>query len=218
MRRVFGGSLFVLVFFAWGALAFAAESPNGNGAKKEKDYADRFKKGSSELGFQAGWGRSVDIPPPPGDMHRTDWQFAYFFPNYKYNLTGIVGESFYRGALLWMNEAGVAVAHHPGSGVIAGFSPLMLEYKFLQPKAQWAPHIFGGAGFSYTDWNDKDFQREIGTNFEFLLHLGAGVELYKSRMGAFSANYRFFHVSNAGIKFPNIGINANLFTVGYSFD
>lgn len=205
----------LVLFSANPVLAGTSNGDKSGPNKKGTDYENRFKKGASEFGVQVGWGSAVDIPP---GADRTDWEFAYLAPNYKYNLTGIVGKSFYRGSLSWMNEASVAVAHDPTTAVIAGFSPLMLEYKFLQPKAQWAPHVFGGAGFSYTDWNDYDRQREIATNFEFLLHLGIGAEFYKSPYGAFSANYRFFHVSNAGMKFPNIGVNANLFTIGYSFD
>lgn len=182
--------------------------------KQSKDDSNRFTAGASEFGLQLGWGAAVDIPPT---WPRTNWEFAYFFPNYKYNLTGIIGESFYRGTLSWMTEVGVAEAYHPSSGYVFGFSPLMLEYKFVQPNAKIIPYLFTGAGFAYTDWNEKPFQREIATNFEFLLHAGAGVEFYKTKHGALSLNYRFFHISNAGIKFPNIGINANLFTLGYSF-
>ena len=116
-----------------------------------------------------------------------------------------------------MTEAGVANSYHPSSGYVLGFSPLMVEYKFVPPKAKIIPYVMAGAGFAYTDWSDKSYQREIATNFEFLLHAGAGAEVYRIKSGIFSVNYRFFHISNAGIAFPNIGINANLFTIGYSF-
>lgn len=188
-----------------------------NGSNRDNSNngdSNRFAKGASEFGLQAGWGAAVDIPPR---WPRTNWEFAFFFPNYKYNLTGIVGDSIFRGTLNWMTEAGFAEAYHPGSGYVLGFSPLMLEYKFVQPNAKITPYIFGGGGFAYTDWNEKSFQREIGTNFEFLLHAGAGAEFYKTKHGALSLNYRFFHISNAGIKFPNIGINANVVALGYSF-
>lgn len=180
----------------------------------KKDETVRFSPGAVEFGAQLGWGAAVDIPTR---WPRTNWEFTYFFPNFKYNLTGIVGQSFYRGTLSWMTEAGIANSYHPSSGYVLGFSPLMVEYKFVQPKAKLIPYVMAGAGFAYTDWSDKSYQREIATNFEFLLHAGAGVEFYRIKSGIFSVNYRFFHISNAGIAFPNIGINANLFTIGYSF-
>ena len=42
------------------------------------------------------------------------------------------------------------------------------------------------------------------------------IRLFKKK-GAYSINYRFFHVSNAGIQFPNIGLNAHMFTMGMRF-
>ncbi|OGW17346.1 MAG: hypothetical protein A3K09_06235 [Nitrospinae bacterium RIFCSPLOWO2_12_FULL_47_7] len=203
------------------SINIAAEVADSSAKKKKKekdnsngDGSNRFTAGASEFGMQMGWGAAVDIPPR---WPRTNWEFAYVFPNYKYNLTGIVGNSFYRGTWSWMAEAGFVEAYHPAAGYVVGFSPLMVEYKFVQPNARIIPYVFGGAGFAYTDWNEKSFQREIATNFEFLLHLGAGVEFYKTKQGALSLNYRFFHISNAGIEFPNIGINANVVTLGYSF-
>ncbi len=198
------------------APAIAGEIANSSSSDLtlNKNNANRFKKGAVEFGAQLGWGAAVDIPPR---WPRTNWEFVYFHPNFKYNLTGLLGKSFYRGTLSWMTEAGIAASYHPSSGYVLGFSPLMVEYKFVQPKARIIPYVMTGAGFSYTDWSDKPFQREIATNFEFLLHAGAGAEFYKFKNGAFSVNYRFYHISNAGIAFPNIGINANLFTIGYSF-
>jgi hypothetical protein len=215
---------FLLMGLCSGAMAFAddaSEKTNGNGKVEKADKTEdsikknqyqRFQKGAVDLGIQGGWGYAVDIPP--GD--RTNWRFAFVAPSLKYNLTGIIGKSFYRGSLFWVNEVEAIVSHHPETRYIFGYSPVMLEYKFLWPKVDWSPYVFGGGGFSHTDWNEAR-QREIATNFEFLLHLGGGVEFYKTKQGAFSVNYRFFHVSNAGIQFPNIGINTNLFTIGYSF-
>jgi hypothetical protein len=196
-------------------VAEVADSQTTKIKKKDKpEDSNRFTAGASEFGLQLGWGRAVNIPP---NFPRTKWTFAFFFPNYKRNLTGIVGDSFFRGTLSWVTELGLVEAYKPSSGYVYGFSPLILEYKFVQPNAKIIPYVFIGAGFAYTDWNEKSFQREIATNFEFLLHLGGGVEFYKTKHGALSLNYRFFHISNAGIKFPNIGVNANVVNLGYSF-
>ncbi len=110
-------------------------------------------------------------------------------------------------------EAGLAFSDR--DKYLVGFSPLMAQYKFLSPERNWAPNFLIGAGFSLTDRKDVA-ERELGTEFQFLLHGGAGLEFFKEE-GAYSINYRFFHVSNAGIKFPNIGLNAHLFTMGMRF-
>ncbi|MBV51665.1 MAG: hypothetical protein CMH77_04080 [Nitrospinae bacterium] len=176
-------------------------------------FSDRFAKGSSTFSGQLGMGYTVQIPP---GRSRTDLSFAWIFPNWQYNLTGIMAEdSFLRGALFWHVEAGMAVLTHRDNEYLVGFSPLMAEYKFLSPKRRWAPTVVAGAGFSMTNWKDQAVP-ELGSEFEFLLHLGAGVEVFR-KLGSYSLNYRFFHVSNAGMQRPNIGLNTNVFSLGMSF-
>ncbi len=197
--------------------AWAEEKESSKIEKKlqlnKKNHFKRFQKGYKDFGIQAGWGASVNIPP---NVDRTDWEYFYLAPNLKWNLTGPIGKSFYRGSLYWYQELAGWAAYNPEDAFLISYSPVMAEYKFLWPKADWAPYIFGGGGFAGTNINEKK-QREIATNFEFLLHAGVGVEFYKTEKGAFSVNYRFFHISNAGFESPNIGVNSNLFTLGYSF-
>ena len=175
-------------------------------------FSQRFEKGSSDFGAQVGWGYTFDLPP---GRDRKNIGTAFIFPNWQKNLTGLIGESWYKGALFYHAEAGVAIAADRGGNTQWGFSPLMAQYKFLSPDRKWAPNFLAGAGFSYGDWNDLA-TREIATPFEFLLHIGAGVEFY-NQTGAWSANYRLWHVSNAGIEFPNIGLNAHIFSLGKRF-
>ena len=219
MKQSFFRSLCLsMLFLTWGTLA-VAESPDG---KMKIDTPDittqdssaRFEKGASEFGVQTGWGYSLQLPD---GAPRTHWKFGFLAPNYKYNLTGIIGESYYRGTLSWMVEGDAVISYRPSTAYVFGASPLMVEYKFIQPDAKIIPYVFVGAGVSYTNWDQKPYQQELGTNFEFLLHGGVGAEFCKSKYGAFSAGYRFLHISNSGIKYPNIGVNANLITLGYAF-
>ncbi|MEE9258090.1 MAG: acyloxyacyl hydrolase [Nitrospinaceae bacterium] len=175
-------------------------------------FSQRFAKGQSTFGLQAGFGFTVDIPP---GRDRTDLSFLFFFPNYQYNLTGLIGKSWYQGAWNWHVEAGIAEVLNRGGEYLLGFSPLMAEYQFLNPKRRWAPKILLGAGFAMTNWKDVA-ERELGSEFQFLLHAGAGVEVFKSK-GSYSFNYRFFHLSNSGIQDPNIGLNAHVLNFGIEF-
>ncbi|NIQ01117.1 MAG: hypothetical protein GWM98_12490, partial [Nitrospinaceae bacterium] len=129
--------------------------------------------------------------------------------------TGVIGDSWYRGALYWHNELGFATLLNRDGEYLVGFSPLMAQYKFLSPDRGWAPSILAGAGFAYTNWKDQA-ERELGSEFEFLLHAGAGLEFFLNQ-GSYSINYRFFHVSNAGIESPNIGLNSHVFSLGFQF-
>jgi len=210
-----------LTFLTHGNVAdadsFSKRSKKGSRANS---FSKRFKKGSYDFGAQIGGGYTIDLPT--GD--RTDIVMLFVFPNWQYNVTGLIGESWYQGALFHHVEAGFVHALKGPSGRSRkyksdawqwGFSPLMAQYKFLSPKRKWAPNILAGAGFSYGDWTYLA-PGEISTAFEFLLHAGAGIEFY-NRTNAWSLNYRLFHLSNSAIRFPNIGINAHVFSLGMRF-
>ncbi len=201
--------------------SWAASAKKGNIRVKRKAVAidpikhnqfKRFQKGYKDFGINLGYGFTDNIPP---GSDRTDWNFVSIFPYFKYNLTGPIGRSFYKGSLSWFVDAGAAISHSPEVGYVLGFTPIQGEYKFLWSNVDWAPYINLGAGFAYTDWTKRG--RELGSDFEFLLNGGAGIEFYKTREGAFNLNYKFWHISNAGIKRPNIGLNTHVFSIGYSF-
>ena len=192
---------FIAVFLMFNVATAGAET-----------LSERFKKGNSDFGAQLGWGWTIDIPP---GRNRTDLGFLFFFPNWQRNLTGVIGKSsWYQGALFYHMEAGLAFSDRDDKFLV-GWSPLMVQYKFLNSRRRWAPTVLLGTGFSMTNWKDVA-TRELGSEFQFLLHAGLGLEYFKKK-GAYSINYRFFHVSNAAIQFPNIGLNAHLFTLGMRF-
>jgi len=182
-------------------------------AQAADTFSERFGKGTYSFGVEAGFGYTVDLPP---GKDREDLKFALLFPNFEYNLTGVIGpDAWYEGALYWHAELNAAYLTNHSGNYLAGFSPIMFEYKFLDPKRGWAPNILAGAGFSFTNWDDVA-TRELGSPFEYLLHIGAGLELFQKE-GSFSINYRLFHVSNSGVAKPNIGLNAHVFTLGVKF-
>lgn len=209
---------------ASGPTLFAGtERPSG---EMPAGFMDRFEQKQTSWGFQIGYGFTTDLPPPPEHLgDRTDIEFLYLFPNWKYNLTGLVGKGAWRGALYWVVEAGLALAvtdpeflgqpQDDAPSYVLGLVPFQLEYKFISPDRRWVPFIFGGAGASVGDFNRG--AREISTQFEFILNTGAGIEYYFKDGPAVSFNYHFWHLSNSGIKAPNIGLNAHVFTLGFSF-
>jgi len=178
----------------------------------DSSFADRFAQGSHTFGLQVGMGYTVDLPT---GQDRTDITFLYYFPNFQYNLTGLLGSSWYQGTLNWQLEAGGAsILNHNGEYLL-GVSPLLFQYKFLNPNRGWAPNILMGVGFSYTNFEDFA-KRELGGKFQFLLHAGAGLEFFMDKW-SYSINYRLLHISNSGIESPNIGLNAHTFNLGIQF-
>lgn len=185
----------------------------GAGGVWAESSGEQFERGAWSFGVEAGGGYTFDLPT---GRDRTDLQFAVLFPNFEYNMTGLIGrDAWYQGALYWRPEVDAAYLTNHGGKYLAGFSPIMLQYKFADPKRSWAPNLLGGAGFSFTNWDDIAFQ-ELGAPFEFLLHIGGGLEFFHDK-GSYSINYRLFHVSNGGIASPNIGLNAHVFTLGIRF-
>jgi opacity protein-like surface antigen len=58
---------------------------------------------------------------------------------------------------------------------------------------------------------------EQGTQFNFLEQGAAGAHYYLNNNLAITADYRFRHVSNAGIDEPNGGINTSFFLLGATY-
>jgi len=180
--------------------------------------ADRFQKGSRSFGLQVGLGYTDDpfgITEDLTGRDATDLTYLFFFPNFQYNLTGLVGSSWYQGALHWQLEAGFASILNKDGEYLLGVSPLLFQYKFLNSNRNWAPNILLGGGVASTNWENAA-EGELGGKFQFLLHAGAGLEYFLDR-GSYSINYRLFHVSNAGTRSPNIGVNGHTFALGIQF-
>ncbi len=190
------------------------------------DFESRFAKGQYGFGLSLGYGFSINLPPQTGvSGQRTEIRTAHFFTNFKYNLTGLMGKSIYRGALYWVIEAGavVSVTDPERDGQIVdqaptfmiGLVPAQFEYKFVNPGRSWAPFLFAGIGVAWGDF----FQGtdEISTAFEFILQGGAGIEYFFANGTALNFSYRLWHLSNSGINGRNVGTNAHVFSLGFSF-
>jgi hypothetical protein len=63
----------------------------------------------------------------------------------------------------------------------------------------------------------QDKVRGQATANNFNEHLSLGLQYATSTNSAIGLDYTFYHASNAGIERPNHGINATIFTIGYSW-
>ena len=187
---------------------------SGSAFATETENMPRFERWHQEFGAEIGYGLGINLPN--GD--RPDIQFAHIAANFQLDLTGNIGSSFYQGNLNWFTELNANLLHNPDSGTLIGFSPTMLQYKFIQAERNWAPTLLIGAGLALTDWDREDIAgNDISGGLQFLLHGGMGIEFFRPGSGSFSINYRLVHISNAGMKRPNVGLNANTFTIGFTF-
>lgn len=73
---------------------------------------------------------------------------------------------------------------------------------------------FAGGPF----WTDLAGQiPEESTQFNFIVTAGLGLSWFVTSQTALNIGYRFQHISNAGIQYPNLGLNSNVPFVGFSF-
>lgn len=110
----------------------------------------------------------------------------------------------------WNNDS--AGRTHPGLWEV-GFTPVF-RVRQTHPGGL-APYLEGGIGIHFLTETSVSPRRRFGSSFQFGDHLGIGVRFGPRH--AFDLSYRYQHLSNAGIKSPNNGINFHLLRLGYWF-
>jgi hypothetical protein len=98
---------------------------------------------------------------------------------------------------------------------VAGNASLLGRYHLLPPAlrgGRLVPYAELSLGIGGLDF-DLDQQDD---GFNFFLQGGVGAQWLLSRRTALGAGWRYHHISNAGTRRPNIGINSHLFLFGLS--
>ena len=98
----------------------------------------------------------------------------------------------------------------PSSQWIAGLTP-HLRYDFATG-TRLVPFFGIGAGVTGTGIREPD----LSNAFEFNLQAGGGAHWFFKDNLALTLEFRYLHLSCAGISFPNLGVNTLLGTVGLS--
>src|SRR5260221_417308 len=121
----------------------------------------------------------------------------------------VVGEQhWYRGNWEVLGELFGGGQYYPSKAYVVGLTPI-LRYN-LATGRRWVPFIEGGAGATATDIGHPD----LSTTFEFNVQGGVGMHYFWRENAAITVQYRFLHLSNAGIKSPNAGVNTSGVFVG----
>ena len=100
--------------------------------------------------------------------------------------------------------------HHDLDGEFA-FSPLIFDYRYDRG-GRFVPFIEGGEGIVLTTLRNLD----IGGPFEFSSQAGGGFHVFWDGQDAITFAFRIRHISNAGIKQENRGLNTYFFDIGIS--
>ena len=120
-------------------------------------------------------------------------------------------DHWYRGNWELVGQLFAGAQFYPDTAYVVGGGPL-IRYDFATGH-RWVPYIDFGGGVGATDIRNGD----LSTTFECNLQSGVGAHVFLRPDVAFTFEYRFLHMSNAGLKFPNLGSNTSLFMAGLSW-
>lgn len=109
-----------------------------------------------------------------------------------------------------VNEGIIGNAIHPG-GRLLGYA---LLFRF-EGKAygRTVPFLDLGGGMQKTTLSNR--APEISGHFQFSPQGGFGIQHFIAPQRAIVLEYRYMHMSNAGITPPNHGFNASMLTLGF---
>ncbi len=173
----------------------------------EGGIGEGFRKGTSELSASVAPGWSSPIF---GSSHHHDWVLG--FVEYGSMLSGMVAkEHWHRGNWELVGDLFGGFQYHPDHAYVIGITPLV-RYNFATG-TRWIPFINAGAGLTGTDIRDGD----LSTKFEFNLQFGGGVHYFLKDNLSLDFQYRFIHLSNAGLNTPNLGVNSSNIMLGGSW-
>ena len=138
---------------------------------------------------------------------------AAAMPSWSMTLTGPIGSSWYRGQIAFGAELLAFGTSEPKTAYGIGATP-KLQYAFIGLD-RLRPFIKGGGGPIWTDLGGR--VPEQPGQFNFALWSGAGCAWLFTPQWALNTGYRFVHISNAGVRTPNSGLNFGLPFVGLSY-
>lgn len=106
-------------------------------------------------------------------------------------------------------EPTVGTFFAPRGGVIFGVNTALRYYP--RTSGRFLPFLGLGGGVMWTSF------QLLEEPFNFTLFPEVGLDFFLNKRTSLLVGYRMYHISNGGLRLPNIGINANLATVGLSW-
>lgn len=91
------------------------------------------------------------------------------------------------------------------------FSPLIFDYRY-DTGGPIVPFVEGGEGILYTSLSHLN----IGGHFQFSSQIGGGIHVFFTPKDALTVAGRYRHISNAGIRSPNSGLNTYFVVFAWS--
>jgi hypothetical protein len=108
-----------------------------------------------------------------------------------------------------VTEGILGAAVHPTGHLIG--DTLMFRVSGNNAK-RWVPFFNASSGPLHTNLDEK--ASELGGHVQFLSQGGAGIQRRLNPRQSVVLEYRYFHMSNAGLTKPNPGFNGSMLSVG----
>ena len=157
-----------------------------------RGYRTRALAGSTGRSWPFGWNDA--------SLATTDLRFAGFHPQLGW---------FQTSRIELYGEGTVHVYWRPGAEVFAGLMGIGARYHLYDDRA-WTPYALLSAGLG---WTSLDIV-EIDRVFNFQVAWGAGLRQITRKGPGWLIEFRNHHISNAGTRGENIGINSATVVVG----
>lgn len=196
----------VASFLVKSSVVMAAGEPPAPQAQGGSVYENTIANSSYSLGLQAGYGvRLWDHPR---------LEVAQALPSVAFPISGVKGRSsWYRGIWEYKIEGVFGIITNLADRAEAGLCPVGIKYNFTEAGTRLVPYAELLLGALY-----YNVPRAVqGTKFEFVEKAGLGVQYFITRGTAVNFEARFEHVSNAGIREPNRGVNSGFLLAGLCF-
>jgi hypothetical protein len=108
-----------------------------------------------------------------------------------------------------LTEGIIGGSPHPGGHIVGG--TLLFRFVF-KPIRRTTPLLDFTSGPLHTSINEH--ASELGGHVQFLSQGGAGIERPIRQGLGYVVEWRYFHMSNAGLTQPNHGFNGNILIAG----
>jgi opacity protein-like surface antigen len=173
-----------------------------------------YKAGVTEIELNVGGFGSIGTKGTPV---RPDVGYAIGELRYGIMLSDIHGDGILRGNFEFLGEVfGGGIFSGPGDALVG--ADIFLRYNFVQPQSKIVPFIQVGGGGVYSDAaGDDPIQRNIGSDWSFVLEAEIGVRYHLSPRLAITTGVEYRHISNADTADRNQGLNSLGGVIGVSW-
>lgn len=192
---------------SWGLLTILGFFLSFTATAAASDSAEVYHKGNWGLGFYGAGGKGVN-----GSTASTG--VAWTGVHYKRIMSDVKGTGFWRGTFEYGAEFQPLFLIFQEETVYGfHFSPLLMRWNLQKPGSHLVPFLEWGGGMLFT----QDQVPQRSSRFNFTPQGGIGVSFFNGGGNGVTFQLKYMHISNAGIKKPNPGINSIQMLAGYEW-